>query len=99
MMFYLFFGLFDRLRVRCCLLGFDFYNWKDYLLLFGNYERILIYKYSYFVGVDLSLLVIYIKGRGIKVELNLLWKIFLNIFEVKFAYGIIFLFVFKVLSK
>lgn len=81
MMSYLPPGLFDRLRVRCCSLGFDFYNWKDHLLLFGNYERILIHKHSYPAGADSSSPAIYIKGRGIKAELNSLWKILLNIFE------------------
>lgn len=88
MMSYLPPGLFDRLRVRCCSLGFDFYNWKDHLLLFGNYERILIHKHSYPAGADSSSPAIYIKGRGIKAELNSLWKILLNIFEVKSAYEI-----------
>ena len=103
MMSYLPPGLFDRLRVRCCSLGFDFYNWKDHLLLFGNYERILIHKHSYPAGADSSSPAIYIKGIGIKAELNSLWKIPLNIFEVcvsnYFAQLSNLLPVFKALSK
>ncbi|XP_022795821.1 malignant fibrous histiocytoma-amplified sequence 1 homolog [Stylophora pistillata] len=74
-------GLFDRLRVRCCSLGFDFYNWKDHVLLLGNDHRILIHKHIYPTGPDSGSPAIYIKGRGLKAELDSLWKSLLNIVE------------------
>lgn len=78
MMVYLFFGLFDRLRVRCCFFEFDYCNWKDYVLLFVDDYRVFVRKYNYLLGVEFSFLVIYIKGRGLKKELELLWVVLLR---------------------
>lgn len=82
MMAYLPPGLFDRLRVRCCSLEFDYCNWKDHLLLFGDDHRVLVHKHNYPPGAESSSPAIYIKGRGPKEKLELLWEVLLRLVQV-----------------
>ena len=82
MMGYLPPGLFDRLRVRCCSLEFDYCNWKDHLLLFGDDHRFLVHKHNYPPGAESSSPAIYIKGRGPKEKLESLWEVLLRLVQV-----------------
>ena len=85
MMAYLPHGLFDRLRVRCCSLGFDYCNWKDHVLLFVDDHRVLVRKHNYPPGADFSCPAIYIKGGGLKEELESLWEVLLRLVQVNLA--------------
>lgn len=82
MMAYLPPGLFDRLRVRCCSLEFDYCNWEDHVLLFVDDHRVLVRKHNYPPGAESSSPAIYIKGRGPKKELESLWEVLLRLVQV-----------------
>lgn len=82
MMAYLPPGLFDRLRVRCCSLDCEYYNWKDHVLLFVDEYRVLIRKHKYPPGTESSSPAIYIKGRGPKAGLEMLWEVLLRLVQV-----------------
>jgi len=85
MMAYLPPGLFDRLRVRCCSLEFDYCNWKDHVLLFVNDHRVLVRKHNFPPGAESSSPAIYFKGRGPKEELESLWEVLLRLVQVRLA--------------
>jgi len=85
MMAYLPPGLFDRLRVRCCSLEFDYCNWKDHVLLFVNDHRVLVRKHNFPPGAESSSPAIYFKGRGPKEELEPLWEVLLRLVQVRLA--------------
>lgn len=80
-------GLFDRLRVHCCSLEFDYCNWKDHVLLFVDDHRVLVCKHNYPPGEESSSPAIYIKGRGPKAELESLWEVLLRLVQVRLADG------------
>lgn len=83
MMAYLPPGLFDRLRVRCCSLEFDYYNWKDHVLLFVDDHRVLVRQHNYPPGAESSSPAIYITGRGPRAELDTLWEVLLRLVQVR----------------
>ena len=78
-------GLFDRLRVHCCSLKFDYCNWKDHVLLFVDEHRVLVRKHNYPPGAESSSPAIYIKGRGPKEQLESLWEVLLRLVQVRLA--------------
>ena len=80
-------GLFDRLRVRCCSLEFEYYNWKDHVLLFVDDHRVLVKKHNYPPGAESTSPAIYIKGRGPKAELEALWEVLLRVVQVRLTEG------------
>ena len=82
MMAYLPPGLFDRLRVHCCSLDCEYYNWKDHVLLFVDEHRVIIQKHKFPPGAESSSPAIYIKGRGPKSCLESLWEILLRLVQV-----------------
>ena len=82
MMNYLPPGLFDRLRVRCCSLGYDYNNWKDYVLLHINDIKVLVRQGKYPPGSESSSPAIYITGRGPQDALDDIWNMVLRTVQV-----------------
>ena len=82
MMSYLPPGLFNRLRVRCCSPGINYFNWKDHLRLLMDDHWVDVWNDKHPPGTEESSPSIHIKGRGPKGFTKQLWQFLLQVVQV-----------------
>lgn len=81
MMSYLPPGLFNRLRVRCCSPGVNYFNWKDHLKLLMDDHWVDVWNDKHPPGTEASSPSIHIKGRGPKGFTKKLWQFLLQVVQ------------------